>query len=81
MRKRIKLALTIYRDFMQNNCVTFWEEGDGHYKRQTTGALTIASLPLNVISFLLLKGLLTEMVEMALSGEERVRTGAQLPLK
>jgi len=36
-RKRIKLALTIYRDFMQNCFFIFWEE---QYKPKPTGALT-----------------------------------------
>jgi len=37
-RKRIKLALTIYRDFIQNCFIRFWEEEQ--YKPKTTGALT-----------------------------------------
>ena len=34
-RKMIKLALTIYRDFMQKIFIRFWE---GQYKPKTTGA-------------------------------------------
>jgi len=47
--KRIKLALTIYRDFMKSSFIRFWEERQ--CKPQTTGALSFASLPSNVISF------------------------------
>jgi len=76
--KRIKLALTIYRDFMKSSFIRFWEERQ--CKPQTTGALSFASLPSNVI-FSLFRGLLSGMAEMALSGEEDVGTGAQLPPK
>jgi len=55
-----------------------WEEGQ--YKPRTTGALTFASVPSNVISFFVQRGL-SGMAEMALSGEEGVGTGAQLPPK
>jgi len=37
-RKRIKLALTICRDFMKNSFIRFWEERQ--YKPKTTWALT-----------------------------------------
>ena len=37
-RKRIKLALTIYRDFMHKFFIRFWEEEQ--YKPKTTGVLT-----------------------------------------
>ena len=37
-RKRIKLPLTIYRDFIQNFFIRFWEEGQ--YKPKATGAPT-----------------------------------------
>ena len=37
-RKMIKLALTTYRDFMQEIFIRFWEEGQ--YKPKTTGAVT-----------------------------------------
>ena len=37
-RKKIKLALTIYRDFIQNCFIGFWKEEQ--YKPKTTGPLT-----------------------------------------
>jgi len=53
-----------------------WDEGQ--YKLRTTGALTFASLPTNVISFFCSKERLTGMAEMGSSGEESVGNGAQL---
>ena len=49
-RKRIKLALTIYRDFMQTFLSDFWEEGQ--YKPRTTGALMFADSRSNIILLL-----------------------------
>ena len=37
-RKRIKLALTVHRDFMQTFFIRFW--GEGQYEPKTRGALT-----------------------------------------
>ena len=51
--KRIKLALIIYRDFIQNYFIRFWEEGQ--YQPRTTAALIFASPQSNVISFFLFK--------------------------
>jgi len=45
-RKRIKLPLTIYHDFMQSLFIIFWDEGQ--CISQTTGALTFASLRSNL---------------------------------
>jgi len=47
-RWKVKLALTIYRDFMQNLFIRFWEEGQ--YQPRTTAALMFASPQSNVIS-------------------------------
>jgi len=75
--KGFKLALTIYRDFMQT-FTRFWEQGQ--YKPKTTGTLTFLVCG-RLLSLSLCKGLLTEMAEMALSGEEGVGTGVQLAPK
>ena len=77
-RKRIKIALTIYRNFMQNFFIRFWEEGQ--YKPKTTGVLTLLVCGrMSSLSF----------VQMtfdwdgwnALSLEEGEGSGAQLALK
>jgi len=52
-RKRIKLALIIYCDFMQSLSHQISEEGQ--YKWRTTGALKLASLRSNIISFFVQK--------------------------
>jgi len=83
-RKRIKLVLTIYRDFMQNFLIRFWEEEQ--HKPRTTTALMFATPQSNIISFpcskdfwLSWRKLLYLARQVALSG--KAGTGAQLPHK
>jgi len=77
--KRVKLAVTNYRGFMQGLLIRFWV--NGQYKTRTTGAVIFVSLRLNVISVLYLKDVWLEWEEMSPAGEEGVGIGGQLPPK
>jgi len=68
-RKSIKQALTIYRDFMKNCFIRFWEEGQ--CKPLTTAALIFAGPQSNVISFLCSKDSWLSLRKWLFPGEEK----------